>query len=207
MCGHSFGNPTDILLGLAYQLDEDDTLVDTTQCTRDAALMRTLGTNSIRVYHVEPGNSHEGCMTAFANVGIYVWLDLDTRDDYILPDNSNVPRWTQSMYTKYQAVMDEFQAYANLAGFFIGNEMLTTGADSVAAPFLKAAARDMKAYRDAQGYRDIPVGYSAADIPDLRPNLQNYLACGSNSSENVDFYSLNVSTEMSSTRIVIAEFL
>lgn len=188
--------PPNCLIGLAYQLNEDDTLTDSAQCTRDAALMRTLGTNSIRVYHVETGKDHEGCMTAFANVGIYVWLDLDTRDDYILPDTSAVPRWTQSMYQKYQAVMDEFQGYANIAGFFIGNEMLTTGADSVAAPYLKAAARDMKAYRDAQGYRDIPIGYSAADIPDLRPNLQNYLACGSNSSENVDFYSLNVRRQM-----------
>lgn len=49
----------------------------------------------------------------------------------------------------------------------------------------------MKAYRDKKGYREIPVGYSAADIADLRPMLQNYMACGSNSSEQLDFYSLN----------------
>ena len=87
--------------------------------------------------------------------------------------------------------MDEFQQFDNTAGFFVGNEVLTTGANSIAAPFVKAAARDMKAYRDAKGYRKIPVGYSAADIPALRPNLQNYMACSSNSSENLDFYSLN----------------
>ena len=56
---------------------------------------------------------------------------------------------------------------------------------------VKAAARDMKAYRDSKGYRKIPIGYSAADIADLRPNLQNYLACGGNSSETLDFFSLN----------------
>lgn len=49
----------------------------------------------------------------------------------------------------------------------------------------------MKAYRDAKKYRSIPVGYSAADIATLRPTLQNYLTCGSNSSESIDFYSLN----------------
>ena len=32
----------------------------------------------------------------------------------------------------------------------------------------------------------------AADIPSLRPMLQNYLACGSNASEAADFFSLNV---------------
>lgn len=62
---------------------------------------------------------------------------------------------------------------------------------SVAAPYVKAAARDMKAHRDAKGYRNIPIGYSAADIATLRPMLQNYLACGSNTSEALDFYSLN----------------
>jgi hypothetical protein len=49
----------------------------------------------------------------------------------------------------------------------------------------------MKAYRDAQGYREIPVGYSAADILQLRPMLQDYLTCGGNSSETVDFFALN----------------
>jgi len=87
--------------------------------------------------------------------------------------------------------MDEFQQFDNTAGFFVGNEVLTTSNDSIAAPFVKAAARDMKAYRNQKGYRNIPIGYSAADISSLRPNLQNYLACGSNQSEAIDFYSLN----------------
>jgi hypothetical protein len=76
-------------------------------------------------------------------------------------------------------------------GFFVGNEVLTTGNGSVAAPYVKAAARDMKAHRDASKYRQIPIGYSAADISTLRPMLQNYLACGSNASEALDFFSLN----------------
>lgn len=61
----------------------------------------------------------------------------------------------------------------------------------MAAPFIKAAARDLKAYRDSKGYRTIPVGYSAADIAELRPMLQDYLTCGGNVSDNVDFFSLN----------------
>lgn len=65
------------------------------------------------------------------------------------------------------------------------------GNGSVAAPYVKAAARDMKAYRDSKKYRNIPIGYSAADIASLRPMLQNYMACGTNASEALDFYSLN----------------
>ena len=182
-------------VGIAYQLEFGDPLVDTAQCKRDSSLMQTLGANSIRVYHVVADSDHDGCMSAFADAGIYAWIDLDTYDTYLLPDGQE-PRWTQRQYTAYQKVMDTFQKYDNVGGFFVGNEMLTLGNDSVAAPFIKAAARDMKAYRDQNGYRDIPIGYSAADIPDLRPNLQNYLACGSDSAANVDFYSLNVRSTM-----------
>lgn len=73
--------------------------------------------------------------------------------------------------------MDEFQRYDNLAGLFIGNEVINQGkyhqsgpaamsnkliaGQSGAAPYIKAAVRDMKGYRDAQNYRNIPIGYSA----------------------------------------------
>lgn len=87
--------------------------------------------------------------------------------------------------------MDTFHDYNNVLGFFVGNENIAKKEDSPAAPYLKAAARDMKAYRDRKGYRSIPVGYSAADIEQLRPMLQNYLTCGGNSSEIVDFFALN----------------
>lgn len=49
----------------------------------------------------------------------------------------------------------------------------------------------MKAYRNSKGYRDIPIGYSAADIAELRPMLQDFLTCGSNASDSVDFFALN----------------
>lgn len=78
-----------------------------------------------------------------------------------------------------------------MAGFFVGNEAITTGNGSVTSPYIKAAARDMKAYRDKKGYRNIPIGYSAADIASLRPMLQDYLSCGSNTSERIDFFALN----------------
>jgi 1,3-beta-glucanosyltransferase GAS1 len=87
--------------------------------------------------------------------------------------------------------MDAFQGYDNLLGLFVGNEVIAKMNQSVAAPYIKAAARDTKAHRTAKKYRSIPIGYSAADIAELRPMLQNYLTCGGNSSENIDFFGLN----------------
>ncbi|KOS22625.1 hypothetical protein ESCO_001740 [Escovopsis weberi] len=136
--------------------------------------MKELGVNTIRVYHVDPSADHDGCMKAFGDAGIYILADLDTFDTYILP-----------------AIMDAFHQYANILGFFIGNENIAKKEDSPVAPYLKAAVRDMKAYRDQKGYRHFPIGYSSADILELRPMLEYYLTCGSNSSEIVDFFGLN----------------
>jgi hypothetical protein len=176
--------------GIAYQLRPDDPLIDTEQCQRDAKLMKDLGANTLRVYHVDanPKIDHDGCMKAFADAGIYLMIDLDTFDTYIVPSNLY---WNQTQYERYAEVMDKFHGYDNVLGFFVGNENIAKQEDSPAAPYLKAAARDMKAYRDSKGYRSIPIGYSAADIKELRPMLQDYLTCGGNSSEIVDFFGLN----------------
>ncbi|KAL8848390.1 MAG: hypothetical protein Q9221_006589 [Calogaya cf. arnoldii] len=175
--------------GIAYQLVPTDPLVDTDQCKRDAKQMQDLGANAIRVYHVDPAGDHQGCMKAFADVGIYLFVDLDDFPTQIQPDT---PAWNQSQLAAFSAIMDEFQKYDNTALFFVGNEVLTTAEVSNAAPYVKAAIRDMKAYRDSKDYRKIPIGYSAADVPGLRPMLQNYLSCGDNDAERAEFCSLNV---------------
>ena len=175
-------------LGVAYQLSPDDPLLDETQCALDAAAMQDLGANTIRVYHVDATGDHSGCMNAFADKGIYLFVDLDSFDDNILPDT---PYWNATQLSAFSTILDEFAQYDNTAGVFVGNEVITTANDSGAAPYIKAAARDVKAYRDSKKYRNIPVGYSAADIAALRPMLQNYLACGNNASDTVDFFSLN----------------
>lgn len=94
-------------------------------------------------------------------------------------------------YERFTGVMDGFVKYDNTLGFFVGNEVIAKADQSLAAPYIKAAARDLKAYRNSKGYRDIPVGYSAADIAELRPMLQDYLTCGGNASDSVDFFALN----------------
>lgn len=101
------------------------------------------------------------------------------------------PYWNETQLAAFSAVMDEFVTYDNTIGFFVGNEVIAMANQSQAAPYIKAAARDLKAYRDSKNYRKIPVGYSAADIAELRPMLQDYLTCGGNASDNIDFFSLN----------------
>ncbi|KAI1266131.1 Glucanosyltransferase-domain-containing protein [Xylariaceae sp. FL1019] len=176
------------LKGVAYQLTPDDPLTTKAQCQRDADLMKTLGVNSIRVYHVDPDADHDDCMSVFEDAGIYTLIDLDTFNSYILPED---PYWNQTQYDAYAKVIDTFAGYDNVLGLFVGNEIIAQANQSLAAPFIKAAVRDMKAYRDSKDYRKIPIGYSAADIAELRPYLQDYLTCGGNSSENVDFFGLN----------------
>ena len=41
-----------------------------------------------------------------------------------LQDN---PEWNQTQLTSYNKVLDEFQKYDNLAGVFVGNEVLNFG--------------------------------------------------------------------------------
>lgn len=101
------------------------------------------------------------------------------------------PTWTDTQYNAYAAIFDVFAQYSNTLGVFIGNEVIARANQSEAAPYIKAATRDMKAYRDKKGFRKIPVGYSAADIAELRPMLQNYLACGENTNDTIDFFGLN----------------
>lgn len=45
--------------------------------------MQDLGANTIRVYHVDPNGDHSGCMKAFEDVGIYLFVDLDDFDTQI----------------------------------------------------------------------------------------------------------------------------
>ena len=124
--------------------------------------MAEVGANAIRVYHVDAGGDHDGCMAAFTDNGIYAFVDLDTFTTYIEPGAAL--HWNQTQYDRFAAVLDEFVRYDNVAGVFVGNEVLTRANDSLAAPYIRAAARDLKAYRDAKGYRKLPIGYSAGSL-------------------------------------------
>jgi len=109
----------------------------------------------------------------------------------LLTSHKHESYWNTTQFEMYAAVMDAFIKYDNVLGFYVGNEVIAKNDQSHSAPFIKAAARDMKAYRDKRGYRKVPIGYTATDIAELRPMLQDYLTCGGNSSEIIDFFGLN----------------
>ena len=70
---------------------------------------------------MDPTGNHDGCMQAFSDAGIYVFLDIDTFTTQIEEIN---PQWTYNQYTAFTAVIDAFSKYDNLAGFFVANEVL-----------------------------------------------------------------------------------
>jgi hypothetical protein len=63
-------------------------------------------------------------MKAFADAGVYIWLDLDTFNTQIY---EGAPQWNSTQRDEFAKVMDAFHSYDNLAGFFVGNEAITTG--------------------------------------------------------------------------------
>lgn len=61
----------------------------------------------------------------------------------------------------------------------------------MAAPFIKAAVRDIKDFRNARGYRKIPISYTAADVQELRLLTAEYLTCG-DSLDSIDIFGMDV---------------
>jgi len=193
--GNAFYNGTDrfYIRGVDYQPGgssaNSDPLADESVCKRDIPYFQQLGINTIRVYSVDNSVNHDACMSALEDAGIYLVLDTDNslyslnRDD---PSESYNSVYLQSVF----ATVDAFQNYTNTLAFLSGNEVINEPSNTDCAPYIKAVTRDMKQYIGSRGYRAIPVGYSAADVPSNQQILADYLNCGT-SDERADFYSIN----------------
>jgi hypothetical protein len=186
--------------GVAYQqgvnsntsqtetLKYTDPLADTVACRRDIEYLTKLRTNTIRVYAIDPNQSHKDCMEALAAAGIYVVADLSEPGTSI---NRDDPEWNTGLYDRYTKVVDEMQKYSNTLGFFAGNEVSNAKNNTFASAFVKAAVRDMKSYIKSKNYRPIGVGYATNDDADIRENLANYFDCG-NRDDAIDFWGYNI---------------
>ncbi|KAJ1310264.1 hypothetical protein OPQ81_007006 [Rhizoctonia solani] len=153
-------------------------------CKRDIPYLQRLTVNAIRVYSVNSSLNHDECMAALDAAGIYTMIDLS------LPVNGSLdrssPAWTTNLLDLYIGTIDVFSKYNNVLAYNIGNEVVTETNNTVAAPFIKAAARDVKAYLKSKGSSAL-VGYASTDGSGWRDPLANYLACDKDD-DSLDIY-------------------
>ncbi|KAI1491954.1 beta-glucanosyltransferase gel2 [Biscogniauxia mediterranea] len=194
------------IVGMAYQIGGSagydpshgkDPLSDGDICKRDAALMQQLGINTIRVYNLDPDLNHDECASIFNSAGIYMVIDVNSP---MAGESLNSAKPWESYFAGYLnrtfAVVENFKAYPNLLGFFAGNEVIDavkTGA--TAPPYIRAVIRDLKNYIKNHADRQIPVGYSAADVRSVLEDSWNYFQCAIDGDENdmsrADMFALN----------------
>ncbi|KAI6010180.1 carbohydrate-binding module family 43 protein/Glycoside hydrolase family 72 protein [Pisolithus marmoratus] len=170
-----------------------DSLANGTDCQRDLPYLQQLGVNTIRVYSVDSSLNHDTCMQLFSNAGIYAIIDLS------LPVNGSInrdsPTWSTNLLDLYLETVNSFSKYDNVLAYNVGNEVVTQANETGAATFVKAAARDVKAYLNSIKSSAL-IGYAAIDgDPSWIVPLANYLSCdpsGSNSGATaIDLYGLN----------------
>lgn len=63
----------------------------------------------------------------------------------------SAPSWTTNLLDLYVTTIDAFSKYQNVLGYHVGNEVVITPDGTGAAAFVKAAARDVKAYLYVRG--------------------------------------------------------
>jgi hypothetical protein len=70
--------------------------------------------------------------------------------DLSLPGNGSIdrlaPTWTTNLLNLYIESIDAFSKYTNVLAYNIGNEVIINPNGTAAAAYVKAAARDVKAY-------------------------------------------------------------
>ncbi|RVX67172.1 hypothetical protein B0A52_08606 [Exophiala mesophila] len=191
------------IIGVAYQPGGSsgfnpeagvDPLSDADVCLRDAVLMQRLGVNAVRVYNLNPDLDHTECASIFNAAGIYLILDVNSP----LPNqslNRGAPQdsYNSAYLERVFQVVERFMHFNNTLGFFSGNEVINEDSVPDVPAYIRAVTRDIKDYIAKQGSREIPVGYSAADVRPLLMGTFDYLSCAldDEASSKIDFFGLN----------------
>lgn len=181
----------------AYGTSNGDPLSNSTICLRDAALMQSLGINTIRSYNVDPTLNHDECVSIFNSVGIYMIIDVNSPLEGQSIDRSNPSgSYTADYLSHIFTVVEAFKDYPNTLGFFAGNEIINDiGTAKDNPPYIRAVQRDLKNYIKNHASRTIPVGYSAAQVQEVLHDTWAYLQCNNaNGGEDMsrsDFFGLN----------------
>jgi 1,3-beta-glucanosyltransferase GAS3 len=128
-----------------------------------------------------------------------MYMLIDVNSPLVGESLNSLEPWT-SYYEAYVnrtfAIVENFKNYPNLLAFFSGNEVIDavkTGA--TAPPYIRAVTRDLKNYIKKHADREIPVGYSAADVRSVLEDSWNYFQCAIDGNENdmsrADIFALN----------------
>lgn len=145
-----------------------------------------LNVNMIRVYQVDPKNSHKQVMQALSEKGIYVMVGLAS-STYSVKQMTG--EYSQGTFNHAAQIVDEFQAYDNTLCFSVGNEVefpgqqasnlktanpdktdaeivqMTVELELEVAKAMRSFARDVKNHITTNNYRTIPVGCAMQDGP------------------------------------------
>lgn len=123
-----------VILGVDYQpggesgydpSSGNDALSNGDNCLRDAAILQSLGVNTIRVYNIAPEINHDDCMSIFNVAGIYVILDVNAPFAGESLDRSDPKSsYTASYLNRTFQVVEAFKAFPNTLAFFAGNEVI-----------------------------------------------------------------------------------
>ncbi|KAJ6475420.1 Glucanosyltransferase-domain-containing protein [Mycena sanguinolenta] len=120
-----------------------DNLANAAGCARDLPFLQQLSVNTIRAYSVDTSLNRDGCMAVLSGAGIYVILDLTLPLNGLI--DTALPTWSTNFLDQYIKTINVFSKYDNVLAYDVRNEAFTSDATN-AAPFIKAAARDIKAY-------------------------------------------------------------
>ncbi|KAH7883971.1 carbohydrate-binding module family 43 protein/Glycoside hydrolase family 72 protein [Phlebopus sp. FC_14] len=170
-----------------------DPLANGTACQRDLPYLQQLGVNTIRAYSVDSTQNHDTCMQLFSNAGIYTIIDLSLPVNGSIDRNS--PSWSTNLLDLYIQTINAFSKYDNVLAYNVGNEVVIAPNGTAAATFVKAAARDTKAYINSIKSSAL-VGYASIDgDPSWIYPLASYLSCDTTGSDSgataIDLYGLN----------------
>lgn len=170
-----------------------DSLANSTSCERDLPYLKQLNVNAVRIYSVNSSLNHDDCMNNLSSAGIYTIIDLS------LPVNGSInrdePTWTTALLDQYIETIVTFSKYDNVLAYNVGNEVVIAPNATAAAAYVKAAARDIKAYLASTSSSAL-VGYASIDgDSDWKDPLANYLSCDPSGKDSgstaIDLYGLN----------------
>ncbi|OQR89673.1 glycoside hydrolase [Thraustotheca clavata] len=161
------------------------------------AEFQALNINTVRIYAVDPSQSHDKFMCALSAAGIYVMVELAASCPGCYISADPYPAcYNASVKLRGQQIISKFSKYNNLLSFSAGNEVNHLVKDPrYNAPCQKKFIRDMRAYTNAcnSTMRPVPIGIAQADTN--RTINMMYYSCRTDPTdelESVDWYGLNV---------------